>query len=135
MAKKVNNFKLVEFDEDHEGGIHRGVGAGKLSNQWDITWHDLAITPDFLAKLEPYQKVSQFPGIYVVCRKNHLARNLMRMQRQFPEEYNFFPKTWLLPSELTDFKNQFLQYSYPAAKSTRAHQGAATVPTCKKSKR
>lgn len=54
VAKKVNNFKLVEIDEDHEGGIHKGVGAGKLSTQWDITWHDLAITPDFLAKLEPY---------------------------------------------------------------------------------
>jgi hypothetical protein len=58
VAKKVNNFKLVEIEEDHEGGIHKGVGGGKLSTVWDITWHDLAITPDFLAKLEPYQKVS-----------------------------------------------------------------------------
>jgi tubulin polyglutamylase TTLL6/13 len=105
VAKKVNDFKLLEIEEDHEGGIHKGVGGGKLSPQWDITWHDLSITPDFLSKLEPYQKVSQFPGIYVVCRKNHLARNLMKMQRQFPSEYNFFPKTWLLPSELTDFRN------------------------------
>lgn len=51
VAKKVNDFKLVEIDEDHEGGIIKGVGGGKLSPLWDITWHDLAITPDFLAKL------------------------------------------------------------------------------------
>jgi len=51
--------------------------------------------------------VNQFPGIYVVCRKNHLARNLMKMQRQFPRDYDFFPQTWLLPSELTEFRNQF----------------------------
>ena len=31
----------------------------------------------------------------------------MKMQRAFPEEYQFFPKTWLLPSELTEFRNQF----------------------------
>lgn len=54
VARKVNNFKLVEIDEDHEGGIHKGVGAGKLSGSWDISWHDLAISPDFLAKMEPY---------------------------------------------------------------------------------
>ena len=24
VAKKVNNFKLVEMEEDHEGGIHKG---------------------------------------------------------------------------------------------------------------
>ena len=51
MAKKVNNFKLVEIEEDHEGGVHKGQGGGKLSPYWDITWHDLAITPDFLSKL------------------------------------------------------------------------------------
>ncbi len=54
VAKKVNEFKLVEIEEDHEGGVHKGVGGGKLSQFWDITWHDLAITPDFLSKLEPY---------------------------------------------------------------------------------
>jgi tubulin polyglutamylase TTLL6/13 len=31
----------------------------------------------------------------------------MRMKKIFPDDYNFFPKTWILPSEMTDFKNQF----------------------------
>jgi len=43
--------------------------------------------------------------MYVVCRKNFLARNLMKMQRQFPDDYSFFPKTWLLPSEQIEFRN------------------------------
>ena len=29
------------------------------------------------------------------------------MMKQFPDEYKFFPKTWLLPSEMSDFRNQF----------------------------
>jgi hypothetical protein len=54
VAKKVNNFRLVEMKEDHEGGIHKGVGGGKLSLMWDISWHDLAISPDFLSKMESF---------------------------------------------------------------------------------
>lgn len=107
VAKRVNNFKLIEIEEDHEGGVHKDQGGGKLSSAWDISWHDLAISPDFMSKMQPYQKVNHFPGMYVVCRKNFLARNLMKMQRQFPQEYDFFPKTWLLPSEAIDFRNQF----------------------------
>ena len=105
VAKRVNNFKLIEIEEDHEGGVHKDQGGGKLSAAWDISWHDLAISPDFMSKMQPYQKVNHFPGMYVVCRKNFLARNLMKMQRQFPQEYDFFPKTWLLPSEAIDFRN------------------------------
>ena len=29
------------------------------------------------------------------------------MQRFFPNEYDFFPKTWVLPFEQNDFKMQF----------------------------
>ena len=67
VAKKVNEFKMKEIEEDHEGGVHKGVGGGKLSTVWDISWHDLAISPDFMSKMEPYQKVNHFPGMYVVC--------------------------------------------------------------------
>ena len=45
----------------------------------------------------------------------------MKMQKQFPTEYNFFPKTWLMPSEVLDFRNQFetaLKNSKPGKKKT-----------------
>lgn len=29
------------------------------------------------------------------------------MKKAFKDEYNFFPKTWVLPQEMTDFKAQF----------------------------
>jgi tubulin polyglutamylase TTLL6/13 len=31
----------------------------------------------------------------------------MRMAKVFPAEYNFFPKTWVLPQEMNDFRQQF----------------------------
>ena len=48
------NFRIKEFKEDHEGAIVKGVGGQKLNRKWDVSWHDLAISPDFMAKMEPY---------------------------------------------------------------------------------
>lgn len=31
----------------------------------------------------------------------------MRMHKILSEEFNFFPKTWILPNEMSDFRNQF----------------------------
>ena len=55
-ARKVARFKNIEVIENPDGGTKKR--GGKLSPVWDVSWHDLAITPDFLAKMEPYQKVS-----------------------------------------------------------------------------
>lgn len=45
--------------------------------------------------------------MYSLAHKNNLCRNLKRMQKFFPSEYEYFPKTWILPFELNDFKQQF----------------------------
>lgn len=51
-ARKIAKFKVIEVIENPDGGTQKR--GGKLSPVWDISWHDLAITPDFLAKMEPY---------------------------------------------------------------------------------
>ena len=45
--------------------------------------------------------------MYSLARKNNLGKSLMKLWKQFPTEYNYFPKTWLLPTEMSDFRNQF----------------------------
>lgn len=30
-------------------------------------------------------------------KKNELCRNLNRMRKMFPDDYDFFPRTWQLP--------------------------------------
>jgi hypothetical protein len=42
---------VIERKEDHEGAVINGTGGHKLSEDWDITWHDLGITADFVSKL------------------------------------------------------------------------------------
>lgn len=32
-----------------------------------------------------------------ITKKNTLAKQLSQMKKQFPEEYKYFPKSWILP--------------------------------------
>lgn len=89
--------------------VGRKLFGWKLSQKhddmdWDVLWTDNAVEPDRLARMKPYQKINHFPGMYALARKNHLARNLMKMRRAHPGDYNFFPKTWLVPAEHADLR-------------------------------
>ncbi|CAI2383004.1 unnamed protein product [Moneuplotes crassus] len=91
VAKKIFGYRLSRSD----------------NNTWDICWIDAGISHERLLKMKPFQRINHFPGMYAIARKNLLARNLMKMQTKFPNEYDFFPKTWSLPAEMCDFKLQF----------------------------
>jgi hypothetical protein len=42
-----------------------------------------------------------------IARKNRMGQNLNKMLKLFPKEYSFYPKTWILPSEMGEFRQQF----------------------------
>lgn len=65
---------------------------------WDLMWTDNAVQPEQLSKMAQHQKINHFPGMFCLSRKNYLGRNLMKMRKKFPEQYKFFPLTWMLPS-------------------------------------
>ncbi|XP_064311992.1 tubulin polyglutamylase TTLL13 isoform X1 [Phalacrocorax carbo] len=64
-------------------------------------------------EMKRFQKINHFPGMIEICRKDLLARNLNRMLRLFPKEYNIFPRTWCLPADYGDFQ------AYRRARKTR----------------
>ena len=36
-----------------------------------------------------------------------LGLNLMAMKEKFPEEYNFFPETWVIPIQFSQFQTSY----------------------------
>ena len=54
--------------------------------------------------MKNYQRTNHLPACYVIARKNLLARNLGNMQAVMPTEFDFFPKTWILPSDSKNFR-------------------------------
>ncbi|XP_051162102.1 tubulin polyglutamylase TTLL13-like isoform X2 [Leptopilina boulardi] len=67
---------------------------------WNLYWTDLSISIERAKEMKRFQKVNHFPGMTELCRKDLLARNLNRMLKLFPQDYNFFPKTWCFPADL-----------------------------------
>ena len=51
-----------------------------------------------VAELKPWQIINHFPDMAEICRKDLLARNVARMQEQFPGDFAFLPRTWVSTS-------------------------------------
>lgn len=88
-------------------------------DMWNICWTDSIVAVDFCREMRRFQKINvgwltltpsngfstfvlipqHFPGMFEICRKDLLARNLNRMLKLFPNDYNIFPKTWCFPAE------------------------------------
>jgi tubulin polyglutamylase TTLL6/13 len=83
------------------------LGRKEEDENWDILWTDAAVQPEKLAKMKLFQKINHFPGMYALARKNYLAKNLNRIRKIYPKEYNFFPRTWLIPAEYSDLVMQY----------------------------
>jgi hypothetical protein len=47
--------------------------------------------------------------MYLVALKHNLAKYLKIMAKAFPEDYKFFPKTWVTPYEFFDLNNYIAQ--------------------------
>ena len=46
-----------------------------------------------------FQRLSSFPAAHEISRKDCMARNIARLQRTCPNEFDFVPKSWLIPAE------------------------------------
>ncbi|GFN73517.1 tubulin polyglutamylase ttll11 [Plakobranchus ocellatus] len=69
----------------------------------DVIWHAVNFhdQPDIYSG-----QVNKFPGALEIFQKVNLFRWLEFMKSLFPEEYDFFPRTWLLPQQFTEFASE-----------------------------
>ncbi|CAD8062339.1 unnamed protein product [Paramecium primaurelia] len=71
-----------------------------------IFWKDTYVTDEEYRRLLPYQRINHFPGSYMLGKKNELCRNLNKMRKQYPQDYDFYPKTWHLPYQSEELRNK-----------------------------
>ena len=77
------------------------------NKDWNIYWTDTSVATERVMKMHKYQKINHFPGMNQLTRKGSLARSIGRMRACFPAVYDFFPRTWTLPAELSEFRSIF----------------------------
>lgn len=90
-AAKSCNMRVIAHEDD----------------QSNIYWLDVSTITERFSRLAPWQRINHFPGMSHISRKNRLAQNLGKMQRRFPKEYAYYPKTWVLPQDAKDFRAEF----------------------------
>lgn len=73
----------------------------------NIVWVDTSNVNEYLSTIRPWQLINHFSGMINIARKAELAMNLEVMRQKFPEEYSFFPVTYVIPRDLPLLREQF----------------------------
>lgn len=42
-----------------------------------------------------------------IARKGRMGINLNKMLKVFPKDYSYYPRTWILPGEMSEFRKEF----------------------------
>ncbi|TKS89469.1 Tubulin polyglutamylase ttll6 [Collichthys lucidus] len=92
-----------------------GLREAAEGEDWTLFWTDCSVSLDRVKDMKRYQKINHFPGMSEICRKDSLARNMNRMLKLFPKDYNIFPRTWCLPADYSDFQ------AYTRAKKNKTY--------------
>uniref|UniRef100_A0A3Q2ZHX2 Tubulin--tyrosine ligase-like protein 5 n=1 Tax=Kryptolebias marmoratus TaxID=37003 RepID=A0A3Q2ZHX2_KRYMA len=84
------------------------------SNDFNLMWTGSHLKPYVLRCLQDYQKVNHFPRSYELTRKDHLYKNIQRMQQTHGfKNFHIIPQTFMLPSEFQEFRNCFAKDKGP----------------------
>ncbi|CAF3130716.1 unnamed protein product [Rotaria sp. Silwood2] len=71
----------------------------------DIYWHSSSFHEGNVNFAFNSGRVNKFPGMNDLLRKVHLTRLLNNMRLLFPNDFDFYPKTWFLPEQTQQFKD------------------------------
>ncbi|XP_035040794.2 tubulin polyglutamylase TTLL11 [Hippoglossus stenolepis] len=69
----------------------------------DIYWHGVSFHEN---ENIVSGQVNKFPGMVEMLRKINLSRAMRTVQELFPDEYDFYPRSWILPEEYQQFSTQ-----------------------------
>jgi hypothetical protein len=82
-----------------------------------LWWEGLMQHEDFLM-VYPHQRVNKIPGIEILCSKTSFFQSLSRMKQHFPIFYNFFPITYQLPSQFSEFQREHVRLCVELSRQT-----------------
>lgn len=78
------------------------------TKNWSVRW-GRGIKHYEYEQMKPFQIVSHFPGSWNLGNKLKLHYNLMKMKKQFPKDYNFFPSSFVLPQDYDSIMKEYQQ--------------------------
>jgi hypothetical protein len=85
-------------------------GAGLVDTPGErsppLVWIDGLLTNSEAESLRQFQRVNKIPCMDFLCYKSTLFGELNAIRRVFPTHFDFYPHTYLLPSELLELQRE-----------------------------
>jgi len=102
--KKKPGICTINCQYDSVRRAAKSLGFKEINegDHWTVYWTDCSVSVERCTSMKNFQRINHFPGMSEICRKDLLSRNLTRMMKQYPKEYAFFPRTWVLPADQGD---------------------------------
>ena len=52
-----------------------------------------------VSELRAFQRFNHFPAMSEISKKDSLARNILKICKVMPQDFDFVPKTWIMPTD------------------------------------
>ncbi|XP_075063914.1 tubulin polyglutamylase TTLL13 isoform X2 [Mixophyes fleayi] len=98
------NLKNCKYESVRRAARLCGLKEVGEEEEWTVYWTDCSVSLERVMEMKRFQKINHFPGMSEICRKDLLARNMNRLLKLFPKDYNIFPRTWCLPADYGDLQ-------------------------------
>jgi hypothetical protein len=72
---------------------------------WNVLW-SAPLKAENLREFDSYKHCNHFAGTWNLGHKALMYRNVSAYQREFGEEFNIAPKTWILPHDYGTLQNE-----------------------------
>ena len=98
-------FKISETVHTYNCVVNTLCFSGFMQTEgpnWNVMW-SAPLKPETLRHYDMYKHCNHFPGTWQLGRKDLMYRNISAQIREFGEEYNIVPRTWILPYDLRIF--------------------------------
>lgn len=80
------------------------------NSESQLIWFDGSIPLEETINIRCEQRSNKIPGMDTLCYKSNIFQALNQMQTLFPNIYTFYPKTFLLPHQYTDFLKEHIKF-------------------------
>ena len=96
----------AHYPTSHGGIREAGLIEVSEESKPPLIWIDGTITMKTAENLLPYQRANKIPCMDYLCYKSTLFSELNLIKKQYPNVFNFYPDTFILPNDFPEFQRK-----------------------------
>jgi len=110
MDPIILNLSLYRSSNKTVENVAKEIGwtvtkvSEKVDNTYTIIWLHRTSYASRIKTLQSYQRINRFPYSFVFGNKSNFAKIFEGKRSLLQDDFNFYPKTFLLPNEFSEFK-------------------------------